>query len=147
MPAQQAVGRCCGTSSLSGAAGGAYFSGQLPFLKSGRTAAHHPTNSAYPAAMASNLDYLNPALIPLEEKVNDYLEAEKSIRRAETNAAQTAHKTRDDLARMEQEIIALLPTRNEWVKVNLGYGPSRVGAWHVPASTSAPERYELRIVH
>ena len=97
--------------------------------------------------MASNLDYLNPALIPLEEKVNAYLETEKSIRRAETDAAQTAHKTRDDLARMEQEIIALLPIRNEWVKVNLGYGPSRVGAWHVPASTGTPERYELRIVH
>ena len=97
--------------------------------------------------MASNLDYLNPALIPLEEKVNAYLEAEKSIRRAETDSTQTANKTRNDLARMEQEIIALLPTRDEWVKVNLGYGPSRVGAWHVPASTGAPERYELRVVH
>ena len=97
--------------------------------------------------MASNLDYLNPALIPLEEKVNAYLEAEKSIRRAETDSAHPSDKTRGDLAHMEQEIIALLPTRNEWVKVNLGYGPSRVGAWHVSASPSAPERYELRVVH
>ena len=97
--------------------------------------------------MASNLDYLDPALIPLEEKVNAYLEAEKSLRRAEIDAAQTVETSRTELARLEQEIIALLPTRNEWVKVNLGYGPSRVGAWHVPATDSAPERYELRVVH
>lgn len=97
--------------------------------------------------MASNLDYLDPALIPLEEKVNAYLEAEKSLRRAEIDAAQTVETSRTELARLEQEIIALLPTRNEWVKVNLGYGPSRVGAWHVPATDSTPERYELRVVH
>jgi hypothetical protein len=97
--------------------------------------------------MASNLDYLDPALIPLEEKVNAYLEEEKSLRRAEIDAAQTVDTSRTELARLEQEIIALLPTRNEWVKVNLGYGPSRVGAWHVPATDSTPERYELRVVH
>ncbi|GAB3578322.1 hypothetical protein [Hymenobacter daeguensis] len=97
--------------------------------------------------MASNLDYLDPALIPLEEKVNAYLEAEKSLRRAETEASGSADAFRGELARLEQEIIALLPTRNEWVKVNLGYGPSRVGAWHVPATAGAPERYELRVVH
>ncbi|WP_201981830.1 hypothetical protein [Hymenobacter rubidus] len=97
--------------------------------------------------MASNLDYLNPALIPLEEKVNAYLEAEKSLRRAETDASQNPEITPADLARLEQEIIAMLPTRDEWVKVNLGYGPSRVGAWHVPALNGAPERYELRVVH
>ena len=97
--------------------------------------------------MASNLDYLDPALIPLEEKVNAYLEAEKNLRRAETDSSQTAGTSRSELARLEQEIIALLPTRDEWVKVNLGYGPSRVGAWHVPAINGASERYELRIVH
>ena len=97
--------------------------------------------------MASNLDYLNPALIPLEEKVNAYLEADKALRRAETDSSHPSDYTRSDLSRMEQEIITLLPTRNEWVKVNLGYGPSRVGAWHVPATNGAPERYELRVVH
>ncbi|GAB2872820.1 hypothetical protein [Hymenobacter ruber] len=100
--------------------------------------------------MASNLDYLNPNLIPLEEKVNAYLEMEKELRRAAhdpNSGAQPAQHSRADLSRLEQEIIALLPTRDEWVKVNLGYGPSRVGAWHVPALGSQPERYELRVVH
>ncbi|MDB5233870.1 MAG: hypothetical protein JWR44_863 [Hymenobacter sp.] len=129
--------------------------------------------------MASNLDYLDPALVPLEEKVAAYLTAEKALRRitdagkteelttpaqvrsadelgqtsTQTLARPTAdHSTsldalRADLARLEQEIIAQLPTRDEWLKVNLGYGPSRVGAWHVPATSTAPERYELRIVH
>ena len=130
--------------------------------------------------MASNLDYLDPALIPLEEKVKAYLDAEKALRQAQealTNeplqdqeqvrsAAQfeqrpptgsfdqdedeltgTVANLHDDLAQLEQEILALLPSRNEWVKVNLGYGPSRVGAWHVPAAAGIPERYELRVVH
>ncbi|MGY3087516.1 hypothetical protein ACVWYF_000542 [Hymenobacter sp. UYAg731] len=102
--------------------------------------------------MASNLDYLDPALIPLEAKVNSYLEMEKELRRAAhdpnsvTQPSQSQHSP-TDLARLEQEIIALLPTRDEWVKVNLGYGPSRVGAWHVPALNGQPERYELRVVH
>jgi hypothetical protein len=130
--------------------------------------------------MASNLDYLDPAFLPLEEKVKAYLEAEKSLQRAtaalrneplrEQERAQTAAQftqrpptgsfnqaedelvqniknLRADLTHLEQEVIALLPTRDEWVKVNLGYGPSRVGAWHVPALNGAPERYELRVVH
>ncbi|WP_426059989.1 hypothetical protein [Hymenobacter sp. B1770] len=130
--------------------------------------------------MASNLDYLDPALLPLEEKVNAYLESEKALQRAiaalkstplqeqEKAAASTEfvqrpptgsydHKTdelrqkienlRSEQSQLEQEIIAMLPTRDEWLKVNLGYGPSRVGAWHVPAAQGQPERYELRIVH
>ena len=49
--------------------------------------------------------------------------------------------------RFSQDIIALLPTRNEWVKVNLGYGPSRVGAWSVPnPDGSGAEHYEVRVV-
>ena len=130
--------------------------------------------------MASNLDYLDPALLPLEEKVGAYLTAEKALRRA-TNAGQGEVLTteaqkqtaaelsqssateaihpddpaqpqalaalRANLDRLEQEIIALLPTRDEWLKVNLGYGPSRVGAWLVPALDGAPERYKLRVIH
>ena len=130
--------------------------------------------------MASNLDYLDPALLPLEEKVNAYLEAEKGLQRAtatlrneplreqeraqaatqfeqrpptgsfnqeEDELVQNIENFRADLTRLQQEVIALLPTRDEWVKVNLGYGPSRVGAWHVPALNGAPERYELRVIH
>lgn len=130
--------------------------------------------------MASNLDYLDPALVPLEDKVKAFLEAEQALRRAsdslrnpaqprqdpahtplgvepgppETSNGQRAEEHRPNmeqlrgaLARLEEEVVALLPSRNEWLKVNLGYGPSRVGAWHVPATASAPERYELRVVH
>ena len=102
--------------------------------------------------MASNLDYLNPALIPLEEKVNTYLDAEKALRRTTQGLAGalssgSPDELRQRLAQLKQEILALLPTRDEWVKVNLGYGPSRVGAWHVPATAGTPERYELRVVH
>jgi len=130
--------------------------------------------------MASNLDYLDPALIPLEEKVKAYLETEKALRQAtgtlknkpllareqvqsasqfeqrpatgsydqnENGLTQTLNNLHHDLARLEQEVITLLPTRDEWVKVNLGYGPSRVGAWLVPATGSAPAYHELRVVH
>ena len=104
--------------------------------------------------MASNLDYLDSALIPLEEKVNTYLEAEKALRQTTQAAAPAGNgfdgspaQLRQQLAQLESEIMALLPTRDAWVKVNLGYGPSRVGAWQVPATDSAPARYELRIVH
>ncbi|MET4073470.1 hypothetical protein [Hymenobacter sp. UYCo722] len=104
--------------------------------------------------MASNLDYLDPALLPLVEKVDAYLEAEKTLRRltqtntpAANGTSESPEQLHQQLARLEQEIIALLPTRDEWVKVNLGYGPSRVGAWQVPATGSTPARYELRVVH
>ncbi len=97
--------------------------------------------------MASNLDYLAPALEPLEEKVKAYLRAEEALRKAH----QTAGKPRlalqalhDELGRLRQEVLELLPVRNAWVKVNLGYGPSRVGAWEVPGP---PAHHELRVVH
>ncbi|SFP78119.1 hypothetical protein [Hymenobacter arizonensis] len=130
--------------------------------------------------MASNLDYLDPALLPLQDKVNAYLESEKALQRAiaalksaplhqqEKDAAaaefvqrpptgsydqeadelqQKIENLHTEQSQLEQEIIAMLPTRDEWLKVNLGYGPSRVGAWHVPAAQGQSERYELRIVH
>ena len=101
--------------------------------------------------MASNLDYLDPALIPLEEKVDAYLEAEKALRHAtQTTAppvgAASPEQLRQRLTQLEQDILTLLPTRDEWVKVNLGYGPSRVGAWQVPGTDGSP-RYQVRVVH
>jgi len=126
--------------------------------------------------MASNLDYLDPTLIPLEEKVKAYLEAEEDLRKAtveahslptteaaEARAAQEFEQRpatgsfdqhadeveqriqnmHNDLAELRREIIGLLPVRDEFVKVNLGYGPSRVGAF---ATAGSPD-YELRIVH
>jgi hypothetical protein len=130
--------------------------------------------------MASNLDYLDPALQPLVDKVEAYLVAKEDLRKltiaerneamhdAEVDKAATEFEQRpptgsfdqhhdelqqqhqdalDDLHRLEGEILHLLPTRDEWVKVNLGYGPSRVGAWRVPnAEGSNEEHYEIRVV-
>ena len=130
--------------------------------------------------MPANLDYLNPNLQPLEQKVEAYLAAEEDLRKltiAERNEAshdaavaqaaaefeqrpptgsfdqhadelaQQRDDAQGDLARLKAEILALLPTRDEWVKVNLGYGPSRVGAWRVPnASDPQAEHYEIRII-
>ena len=54
---------------------------------------------------------------------------------------------REEVQRLAQEVLALLPTRDEWVKVNLGYGPSRVGAWRVPnPQDPSKENYEIRVV-
>lgn len=130
--------------------------------------------------MSSNLDYLDPQLLPLEDKVNAYLAAEKELQRTEVEAlnlprtdAQAADSAasfeqrpptgnydqhaeevqqklqnlRDDLALLREEIVALLPTRDAWVKVNLGYGPSRVGAFRLDGEPADNPRYELRIVH
>jgi len=130
--------------------------------------------------MASNLDYLDPALQPLVDKVEAYLVAKEDLRKltiagrneavhdadVEQSAAQFEQRpptgsfdqhhdelvqqrqdALDDLHRLEAEILGLLPTRDEWVKVNLGYGPSRVGAWRVPNADGAKEEhYEIRVV-
>jgi hypothetical protein len=130
--------------------------------------------------MASNLDYLDPTLQPLVDKVEAYLVAKEDLRKltlAEHNEAQhdaavaeaaaqfeqrpptgsfdqhhdELHQQHqdalEDLRRLEADILHLLPTRDEWVKVNLGYGPSRVGAWRVPNADGAKEEhYEIRVV-
>ncbi|QKG56959.1 hypothetical protein GKZ68_10165 [Hymenobacter sp. BRD128] len=130
--------------------------------------------------MASNLDYLNPDLQPLVEKVEAYLAAKEDLRKLtiaerneathDANVATSAQEFEqrpptgsfdqhaDELAlqhqdaqqaidQLSQAIIGLLPTRDEWVKVNLGYGPSRVGAWRVPnPDGSGTEHYEVRVV-
>ncbi|SDY89462.1 hypothetical protein [Hymenobacter psychrophilus] len=58
-------------------------------------------------------------------------------------AANELQNLRDDLIAQRQEIIGLLPAHDEWIKINLGYGPSRVGAFSVPAPGTG---YELRVV-
>jgi hypothetical protein len=60
---------------------------------------------------------------------------------------QRLQNARDELHALHAELLALLPDRNEWVKINLGYGPSRIGAWHVPATTDSAEHYQVRVVH
>lgn len=130
--------------------------------------------------MASNLDYLDPNLLPLEEKVTAYLAAEEELRQLNVatishqaevaqpapdtgafeqrpatgsfdQAADEQQQQRENLqttiAALRQEILSLLPTRDEWVKVNLGYGPSRVGAFRSDNSPADAPDYVLRIVH
>lgn len=65
----------------------------------------------------------------------------------EDEQAQEDADLRDDLRRLHQQVLDLLPTRDEWVKVNLGYGPSRVGAFRVPGGEGAAEKFEVRVVH
>jgi len=130
--------------------------------------------------MATNLDYLNPDLQPLVQKVEEYLVAKEDLRKvviAERNEPlhdaevassaaafemrpptgsfdqhadeleQEHQNLREDVQRLAAEVLALLPTRDEWVKVNLGYGPSRVGAWRVPnPQDPSKENYEIRVV-
>jgi hypothetical protein len=130
--------------------------------------------------MASNLDYLDPNLLPLEEKVTAYLAAEEELRQltvaTHSHAAEVAgpepdtggfeqrpatgsfdqttdelslkqQNLQDTLATLRQDILGLLPTRDEWVKVNLGYGPSRVGAFRDEASPADAPQYLIRVVH
>lgn len=147
--------------------------------------------------MASNLNYLNPTLRPLEDKVQAYLQAEKELQRAVAESASLSHPApqpdatsgpaadaaarsgtpptsdgifeqrpptgsydqagdemqerlqnlRDDLVLLSREIIAMLPVRDEWIKLNLGYGPSRVGAFQETTSEAGAEpTYQLRVV-
>jgi hypothetical protein len=147
--------------------------------------------------MASNLNYLDPSLKPLEEKIQAYLDAEKELQRAVAEQASLSHpqpqpdattgpasaaaarsgtapssdgifeqrpptgsydqasdenqqllqNLHDDIHLLRQEIIEMLPVRDEWIKVNLGYGPSRVGAFQETATENgAKPGYQLRVV-
>lgn len=129
--------------------------------------------------MASNLDYLDPTLLPLEDKLQAYLRTEKELQAAEIEATNLTHLAptatpefeqrsatgnypqqleqvsnslddlRTDIARLRAEIIEMLPARDEWIKVNLGYGPSRVGAFRKAsdsAQAGSAEAYELQVV-
>lgn len=149
--------------------------------------------------MASNLNYLDPSLLPLEDKLQAYLQAEKELQRAVAESVSLSHPApqrdatsgpaaeaaahsatapasdgifeqrpptgsydqagdemheklqnlRDDLEILRREIINMLPVRDEWIKVNLGYGPSRVGAFQETVEaegTSTEPKYQLRVV-
>lgn len=129
--------------------------------------------------MSSNLNYLDPALQPLQDKVTAYLTAEKELERAQIQAAnlpldkaqqnasasafeqrpptgsydqhpdqmrQELENLHDDLTLLRREIIGMLPALDEWVKVNLGYGPSRVGAFRIAGTPDEAPQYELRVI-
>lgn len=145
--------------------------------------------------MASNLDYLDPALQPLEANLKAYLATEKQLQQATVAATLQTHPSaqpdipvtqpsatadftpepqgapafeqrsatgsydqhtedsiqrlknlQDELVQLRRVIVQQLPVRNEWVKVNLGYGPSRVGAFTADEAASTNGEVDLRIV-
>lgn len=130
--------------------------------------------------MENLIEYLNESLVPLEEKVKEYLHVERDIRllevellslqsmRPDFDPEQTMEqhlkdaqpqnslndkeqKLKDLLAKykaLQQEVIGMLPERDKFVELNLGYGPSMVGYFTVDPETRTPlEEPVLRVVH
>ena len=131
--------------------------------------------------MENLIAYLDESLIPLEKKVQEYLEVEKEIRLLEVKIltlqnrvasadeteqtepqAEDVGKEETELGKHQQqienllqrydslknEVIGMLPEKNKFVEVNLGYGPSMVGYFTVDHEThqQLPEPV-LRVVH
>ncbi|WP_299823215.1 hypothetical protein [uncultured Pontibacter sp.] len=130
--------------------------------------------------MENLISYLDESLVPLEKKVQEYLEAEKEIRllevkiltlqnkvgsadepeqsetwgdigQEETELGQHQKQMENLMQRyrqLQQEVIEMLPERNKFVEVNLGYGPSMVGYFTVDLETHQQlEEPVLRVVH
>ncbi|MDX5420141.1 MAG: hypothetical protein LPK09_13080 [Hymenobacteraceae bacterium] len=131
--------------------------------------------------MENLIEYLDESLIPLEEKVKEYLHIERDIRLLEVellslqsikpdfnpeqhsleqsiNQGQQASALNDKEQKMfellekyrqlQQEVIDMLPEKNKFVELNLGYGPSLVGYFTVDPETHVTlEEPVLRVVH
>ncbi|WP_276496413.1 hypothetical protein [Pontibacter litorisediminis] len=124
--------------------------------------------------MENLIQYLDDSLVPLEQKVMEYLNLEKDIRKLEVdlltktrgpvekaaeNTATTLKETppvtegqlQEMVQRLEelrQEIIQMLPEKNKFIEVNLGYGPSMVGYFTADHETHQPlPEPILRVVH
>ncbi|GAB3199422.1 hypothetical protein ABID22_002333 [Pontibacter aydingkolensis] len=130
--------------------------------------------------MENLIAYLDESLVPLENKIQEYLEVEKEIRllevkiltlqnkaaaadepeqpdhqpsagTEETEAGehqQRMNKLLERYQELQQEVINMLPEKNKFVEINLGYGPSMVGYFTVDLEThqELPEPV-LRVVH
>lgn len=133
-----------------------------------------------PYPMENLIAYLDESLIPLENKVKEYLEIEHEIRllevkiltaqnkvgaadepeQAESNsdigneeAGLSQHQQQMETLlkrykELQDEVIDMLPEKNKFIEVNLGYGPSMVGYFTVDLEThqELPEPI-LRVVH
>lgn len=130
--------------------------------------------------MENLIEYLDESLVPLEEKVKEYLHVERDIRLLEVevlslqsmkpdfdpeqhieNQLSDAHSTStlndkeqklkdllDQYRELQQEVIGMLPEKNKFVELNLGYGPSMVGYFTVDPETRTPlDEPVLRVVH
>ena len=123
--------------------------------------------------MENLIEYLDESLIPLEEKIRDYLEVERTIRLLEVeilslqsirpdftpesrdfegNSLSEKEQRLDTLLesykKLKQEVVNMLPEQNKFFELNLGYGPSMVGYFTVDHETRQPlEEPVLRVVH
>lgn len=125
--------------------------------------------------------YLDKSLIPLEDKVKEYLSIERDIRLLDVellslqsmktdfnpeqhDLEQEMHSgtTNSELNDKEQkmtallekyntlraEVISMLPEKNKFIEINLGYGPSMVGYFTIDHETRQPlPEPVLRVVH
>jgi hypothetical protein len=57
---------------------------------------------------------------------------------------QSPEEIKSKLSQLKQEIIAMLPETNKFIPVDLGYGPSSIGAF---PNKEKPEELDLIIVH
>ena len=130
--------------------------------------------------MENLVAYLDESLVPLENKIKEYLEVEHEIRLLEVKilTAQNKVGAADDLdhtesntdigteevglsqheqqmdsllkryKELQNEVISMLPEKNKFIEINLGYGPSMVGYFTVDLEThqELPEPI-LRVVH
>ncbi|WP_299754604.1 hypothetical protein [uncultured Pontibacter sp.] len=124
--------------------------------------------------MENLIQYLDDSLVPLEEKVQEYLNLEKDIRKSEVdmltrkqgpvqeaaeNTATTLKEVPDisegqlqemvqRLDKLREEIVQMLPEKNKFIEINLGYGPSMVGYFTADNETHQPlPEPILRVVH
>jgi len=129
--------------------------------------------------MENLTQYLDKSLIPLEDKVKEYLNVERDIRildvellslqsiKADFNPEQhdleqgmkegnsnLNDKEQKMTALLEKynqlrtELINMLPEKNRFIEINLGYGPSMVGYFTIDHETRQPlQEPVLRVVH
>ncbi|MHA6248320.1 hypothetical protein ACXYMU_10315 [Pontibacter sp. CAU 1760] len=127
--------------------------------------------------MENLVEYLDESLVPLEEKIKDYLEVERNIRLLEVEllslqsirsdfvpedsrdqpnsiSGQLNDKERrlnmllEEYHTLRQDVINMLPEQNKFFELNLGYGPSMVGYFTIDHETRQPlSEPVLRVVH
>ncbi|MBB6611721.1 hypothetical protein H7F15_11785 [Pontibacter sp. Tf4] len=125
--------------------------------------------------------YLDKTLIPLENKVKDYLNVERDIRildvellslqsiksdfnpeqhdleqemkdgtksAALNDKEQKMAELLEKYSTLRNELIQMLPEKNKFIEINLGYGPSMVGYFTIDHETRQPlPEPVLRVVH
>ncbi|NEM98546.1 hypothetical protein [Pontibacter burrus] len=131
--------------------------------------------------MENLTQYLDKSLIPLEDKVKEYLGVERDIRILDVellslqsmksdfdpeqhdleqemrqgtkntdlnDKEQKMAELLDKYGKLRNELIQMLPEKNKFIEINLGYGPSMVGYFTIDHETRQPlPEPVLRVVH